>query len=167
MAGACRAACGVEVAAKWPNDLVVEDRKVGGLLAEASVEAGALRHLVLGIGVNVSTTPEDFPEDFRARATSLTMEGGEERHPALLVAFLTAFRRAYRPERPGFPDLVTAAYRRASATLGRRVRARTVAGGEIEGMAVDVDERGGLVVESGPRRAVVAFGEVEHLDGGR
>lgn len=150
MAEAAGAVC------KWPNDLLVGDRKVAGLLAEASVEGGELRHLVLGIGVNVTTAAEDLPEG----ATSLALEGIHSSPPALLGRFLGRFRFLYRPREPRFAEDVVDAYRGRCGTLGRRVRARTTGGRVVAGTALDVDGRGGLVTDVG----TVAFGEIEHLE---
>ncbi len=56
---------------KWPNDVQIDGRKVSGILMEMAAEATEVRHLVLGIGVNLNVDPAAFPEEFRARATSL------------------------------------------------------------------------------------------------
>ena len=149
--------------AKWPNDLLVGERKVGGILPEARVESG-LRHVVLGVGVNVSMTEEDFPEEILVTATSLGLEGVSIEPEELLGRFLSGFRAAYRPIDPDFGVHVVARYQGVCATIGRQVRARTVAGDEVEGLAVGVAPDGGLVVEAGGRRRSVGFGEVVHLD---
>ncbi|HEX2032431.1 MAG TPA: biotin--[acetyl-CoA-carboxylase] ligase [Actinomycetota bacterium] len=159
MAGAARAG----MAAKWPNDLVIADRKVGGILPEAKVSGGRLVHLVLGVGVNVSMAQDEFPPEVRAAATSLAREGGEGDAAALLGRFLVAFTASYRPADPGFADRVLGSYRAVCSTLGRRVRATTTEGLTVEGTAVDVDERGGLLVRVDGRVVAVAFGEVAHL----
>jgi BirA family biotin operon repressor/biotin-[acetyl-CoA-carboxylase] ligase len=149
--------------AKWPNDLLVGERKVGGILPEARVESG-LRHLVLGVGVNVSMTEEDFPEEILVTATSLGLEGVSIEPEDLLARFLSGFRAAYRPIDPDFGVHVVARYQGVCATIGRQVRARTVAGDEVEGLALGVAPDGGLVVEADGRRRSVGFGEVVHLD---
>jgi len=146
-----------DVACKWPNDLVIGERKVGGILAESAIERGELRHLVLGIGVNLGEPPEGVP-----KAGAL----GGVRDRELLEGFLRAFRAGYRPADEGFARTVLADYREASATLGCRVRATTVEGRAVEGVAVDVDERGGLVLETTSGPASVTFGDVEHLHPG-
>ncbi len=158
------AAAGAGVAAKWPNDLVIEGRKVGGILPEGNVAAGRLRHLILGIGVNVTTADHEFPHELRGRATSLVEAGGDPDAAGLLARFLTGFRAAYRPADEGFAADVLGRYRPACATLGRRVRATTIHGDAVEGTAVDVDENGALVIGVDGRRVAVAFGEVAHLD---
>lgn len=149
--------------AKWPNDLLVGERKVGGILPEARVESG-LRHLVLGVGVNVSMTEEDFPEEILVTATSLGLKGVSIEPEELLGRFLSGFRSEYRPDEPDFGAHVVAGYQGVCATIGRQVRARTVAGDEVEGLAVGVAPDGGLVVEADGRRRAVGFGEVVHLD---
>jgi BirA family transcriptional regulator, biotin operon repressor / biotin---[acetyl-CoA-carboxylase] ligase len=142
---------------KWPNDLVVEDRKVGGILVEARVAAGQMEHAVVGIGLNLSMEPKDFPPDVRDRATSLRAEGIAADAGSILTRFLANLLV------PRGPEQILAAYRPVCATLGRRVRAGTVSGQEVEGRAIDLDDQGGLVMETpgGPRR--VGFGEVLHL----
>lgn len=142
---------------KWPNDLVVEERKAGGILVEARVAAGRLEHAVVGVGVNVATAPGDFPPELRGRATSLAAEGIPADPRAILTGFLAGLRV------PRAPAEIVAGYRRVCASLGRTVRARTTDGSEVEGDAVDLDERGGLVVDTAQGRRTVAFGEVDHL----
>ncbi|MGH2724699.1 MAG: biotin--[acetyl-CoA-carboxylase] ligase [Actinomycetota bacterium] len=158
-----RAARPAPVVAKWPNDLLVGEKKVGGILPEARVRAGSIEHLVLGIGVNVTTAPDDLPPDVREVATGLAAEGGPADPATLLAAFLTGFRNAYRPWEPGFVGRVVGEYAKVCATIGRRVRVTTTSGRTVEGVATGVDERGALVVAAGGRTEPVAFGEVAHL----
>jgi BirA family transcriptional regulator, biotin operon repressor / biotin---[acetyl-CoA-carboxylase] ligase len=154
------AACGglTEVGCKWPNDLVVGDRKLAGILPEAAISDGRLRHLVIGIGLNVAMEEGDFPEGVRPQATSLAREGGVVPAPDVLHHFLSGFREAY-------PDPTSAleAYRRRCTTLGRRVRATETGGRVVEGRAATIDDRGGLVVETAEGPRTIAFGEVQHL----
>ncbi len=164
MADACRELAGASVACKWPNDLVVGERKVGGILAESRVEDGVVAYVVIGVGVNVGMQAEDFPEDLRRTATSLAVEG-QIVHPALLVrGYLERLAVGLLPEAPGLASEVLEAYRERCVSLRRSVRATTTAGAEVEGLAVDLDERGGLVIEAEDGRHVVAFGEIAHLD---
>jgi BirA family biotin operon repressor/biotin-[acetyl-CoA-carboxylase] ligase len=163
MAEACPRLPDGAVRTKWPNDLVVRGRKLGGLLPEGRVEGGTLRSLVLGVGVNATMSEEDLPPDLRATATSLAIEGAPVEPEDLLGRFLSGFRAAYRPIDPDFGTHVLARYRGSCATIGRRVGARTTDGSVVEGSAVDLDPDGGLVIEDGGRRTV-AFGEVVHLD---
>jgi BirA family biotin operon repressor/biotin-[acetyl-CoA-carboxylase] ligase len=141
----------------WPNDLLVGPAKVGGILAESSVapDGSALAHVVIGSGVNL-VAPEDMPG-----AVGL---GTDVDPTELLGAFLRSFRRGYHPSAKSFADDVTTRWRTVAATLGRRVLATTTGGGSVEGVAVDLDRSGGLVVETDRGREVVTFGALEHLD---
>ncbi|MDP9243179.1 MAG: biotin--[acetyl-CoA-carboxylase] ligase [Actinomycetota bacterium] len=155
VADACRDVAAVEAGCKWPNDVLVRDRKLAGILAEASVAEGRLRHLVLGVGVNLAPPPVGL-----TGATGL--EGADA--AGLLGSFLSGFREAYRPREPGFAADVVRRHRERSVTIGRRVRAQTVSGEVVEGDAVGIDDRGGLLVATDGGVAVVGFGEVLHLD---
>ena len=139
---------------KWPNDVLVDGRKTAGILVESRVAGDRFEHVVLGIGVNLGTPPEDLPD-----AGAVEAEGG-----ALLTAFLGDFAHRYRPGDPAFAQDLMAAYRARCITLGARVRATTVRGATVEGEAVDVDEAGGLVVRTADGLELVRFGEVEHLE---
>ena len=154
MASACLELADQRTACKWPNDLLVAGRKAGGIIAESRVAAGAFEHVVLGVGINLGTPPADVPEAGAVDAAD----------DELLEAFLSAFVRAYQPVHPAFAGGVVASYREVCATLGTRVRATTSTGELIEGDAIDVDERGGLVVRTRAGDDVVRFGEVEHLE---
>ncbi|HEV7863029.1 MAG TPA: biotin--[acetyl-CoA-carboxylase] ligase, partial [Acidimicrobiia bacterium] len=126
MAAGVAACDGVEAAAgfrpqlKWPNDLVVGDRKLAGLLTEST--PGEVTAVILGLGVNV--TAAAYPAELAGTATS----GEEEaRRPVdradLLVAFLTALEARYAAVlAPGGRESTMEAYRADSASIGRRVR---------------------------------------------
>ena len=155
MAEAARISCGAKVRCRWPNDLMVGESKAGGVLAESVVAEDRISYVVLGVGVNVSGAPAEVSE-------AASLGGGDP--AALLSAFLRGFRWRYRPAEPEFADEVLDAWREVSVTLGRRVRAETLHGCTVEGTALDVDERGNLVVDVDGARETVGFGEVAHLD---
>jgi BirA family biotin operon repressor/biotin-[acetyl-CoA-carboxylase] ligase len=163
LAECCPTSRAGRITTKWPNDLMAGERKVGGILPEARVEGSVVRHLVLGIGVNVGLREADLPGPLGATASSLAIEGAEISMEDLLACFLAGFRSAYHPPDPAFGTLAVARYRAHCATIGRRVRATTVGGRAVEGTATGLDDHGGLVVE-GDTPQVVAFGELEHLD---
>jgi BirA family biotin operon repressor/biotin-[acetyl-CoA-carboxylase] ligase len=154
MVEACRELGEAAAACKWPNDVLVDGRKAAGILAESSVADGRIEHVVLGIGANLGKPPHDVPLAGAVRADAAELLGG----------FLSAFVRGYRPGDGDFANAVTAAHAAVSATLGTRVRAATEDGTVVEGDAIAVDERGGLVVRTASGERLVRFGEVEHLE---
>lgn len=135
----CRqlAGMGVEAALKWPNDVMLQTRKVAGILSEAA--GGAL---VVGVGVNVNVAA--FPDDLACEATSLMLQAGRSfDRVELLSGFLRHFGELY-----GNPAGIAPAYRRWSQTLGTRVRV-VLAERAIEDQAIDIDGTGALVLGAG------------------
>jgi BirA family transcriptional regulator, biotin operon repressor / biotin---[acetyl-CoA-carboxylase] ligase len=154
-AGSARDLTGLDVRCKWPNDLVIDGRKLGGILAEAvSGGDGELAHIVIGSGINIVP-----PTDVRDAAGL-----GEAVDPTeLLGGFLRRFSADYGEAGVGAAPRALRRWRTVSDTLGRSVRARQLDGEAVEGVALDVDEHGGLVVDTSTGLATVRFGEVEHL----
>jgi BirA family biotin operon repressor/biotin-[acetyl-CoA-carboxylase] ligase len=152
------AVAGVDAQLKWPNDLVVGDRKLAGLLAQAEVSGtGEPRVVVVGAGCNVSQ--DAFPAHLAATATSCELEAGHAvDREALLMVFLDELTRRFASL-----EQVAVDYRARLGTLGRAVRV-DLGDDAIDGIAVDVDAVGRLEVErSDGSRVTVAVGDVVHL----
>jgi BirA family biotin operon repressor/biotin-[acetyl-CoA-carboxylase] ligase len=166
-ATAVRRVTGVPATLKWPNDLLVGDRKLAGILAEQSGDA-----IVVGLGLNVSATRDELPEAAGGAlpATSLGLEQASSLDRAdLLTALLGEFESWYRAWRradpPGDPGAsgLRRAYLDLSATVGRDVRVERPAGQVTAGRATGLGPDGQLIVE-GPRgREAVSAGDVRHL----
>ncbi|MEI6225183.1 MAG: biotin--[acetyl-CoA-carboxylase] ligase [Deltaproteobacteria bacterium] len=156
---ACRKA-GVEVGIKWPNDLLVGERKVAGILTELSAEPDLVHWVVLGIGVNLNSGSGDFPADLRGVATSLSIERGQPVPRALFAAALLSELEQWldRHAADGFGP-VREAWRERSVTLGREVRV-DADGGEISGVAEDIDASGALLVRGRSGLVRVVSGDV-------
>src|SRR5207244_12684605 len=107
---------------------------------------GRLVHVVVGVGVNLEQSAEDFPIELRGSATSIAVEGGRPDAPALLFEFLLRLKRFGDPSRAGFREMVLDVYRRVRQTIGRTVRATTASGGLVEGRATGVGAWGGMLV---------------------
>ncbi len=154
---------GVEAGIKWPNDLLAGDRKVAGILTEMAAEPDAVQWVVLGVGVNLNARPEDFPDDLRARATSLAIERGQPVPRALFAAALLARLEEWidRHADEGFGP-VRRAWVERSVTLGRRVEAE-VEGRLVEGVADDLDASGALLVRTAGGVVRVVAGDVQIL----
>ena len=149
MATAIRDVAGVEVLCKWPNDLLLGDAKVCGILVESVIAGDRIRHIAVGLGVNL-TRPDEVPD----AAGIGSVEEGD-----LLATFLSRFREGY--ER--LPAGVVEGWSAMSATLGRRVEVRRLLAEPIVGTAVRVDDRGALIVQTLLDRVTVTSGEVHHL----
>lgn len=158
LADAVAAVAGVRAGLKWPNDLVVRDRKLAGLLAEADLAGGRVRAVVVGAGCNLA--PGAYPAALAERATSVEAEAGRPAdRDAVLGEFLDALAR-----RLGDLDGLVVAYRDHSATLGRRVRVDLGGGRVLTGTAADLTPVGGLVVrDAAGADHTVAVGDVVHL----
>lgn len=155
--GACAGLA--EVGLKWPNDVVAPDgTKLGGLLVEVASEADAVRHAVAGFGINVNWARIDMSADLRDAATSLLeLTGGEVDRASLLGDLLQRLEAEIEALEAGRSPLPR--YRAACCTLGADVVVETPTG-RLAGQAVDVDERGALLVETEGRLTAVASGEV-------
>ncbi|HCO03124.1 MAG TPA: biotin--[acetyl-CoA-carboxylase] ligase [Actinobacteria bacterium] len=158
MAEACETAH-VDVRCKWPNDLRCRDRKLGGVLSEASVQGGRLGHVVVGTGVNLTQTTEDFPPELRGSAISVAMAGGDPDGSSLLTTYLSRLKDWAAA--PSGPELLTV-FRSRCETLGRTVRAATPYG-DVEGVAVDITDAGELVVTNANGTYLVGYGEIVHI----
>jgi len=152
MADAVQRVAGFHPGLKWPNDLVVDDRKLAGLLAESDGDA-----VVVGIGVNVEW--HEFPQDLAATATACNLEAGRSiDRRELLVAFLDAFEPRYAKL-----DAVVDEYRRRLTTLGRQVRVERT-DGDLVGRATGDEAGGELVVDvDGTGPVTLHVGDVIHL----
>lgn len=141
---------------KWPNDVLVEDGKVAGILVER-VETRSGAAAVLGIGLNVGQTRPELPVP---SATSVLLATGSVPERTLLLESLLAhLREQYDVWSAGGGARLRPAYLSACVTVGRRVRVVLPGGGELTGTATDVDVGGRLVVGGTP----VAAGDVVHV----
>ena len=156
---------GVDARLKWPNDLVVGERKVGGVLVEASAGTGGLETAVVGIGINMALDPASVPPELRGAITSVRAEAG--RDPGIAAAAAAVLDRLavwYDALARDGPPRVLAAWRaRSLPWWGRAVEARC---GDVtlRGVARGLDGRGALILDlvDGSQRAVLS-GEVREL----
>lgn len=154
----------VDAALKWPNDLLVQDAKCAGILAEVAGDA-----VVVGIGLNVTTRVAELPPVTGLPATSLQLAGAKstDRDP-LLKALLRGFARWYAGWREAGGDAelcgLLGAYRRGCSTIGRTVRVQVPGGDDLTGEATGVDAAGQLVIRTadGTEKRVSA-GDVLHV----
>lgn len=161
---ALRTVAAVDAALKWPNDVLIEGRKVAGILAEVAVH-GSTPSVVVGIGLNVSLTKEELPVP---TATSLVLENAAVADRDTL---LRAILRGIGAEVDSWRDSnwntehLAARYRERCDTIGRPVRVELPGDRQILGAATDVDNQGRIVVrvDDSDEIIAVAAGDVTHL----
>ena len=137
---------------KWPNDVLFNQKKVAGLLAEKTSSG-----VIVGVGINVSTSKEALPV---AHATSIFLATDLQiNRNELLAKILMNLQRDLQEWQSGI-DL-TSKYRSLSATIGSQVRIALPDGSSVEAKAVDIDETGSLHLDNGQ---LITVGDVIHLD---
>jgi BirA family transcriptional regulator, biotin operon repressor / biotin---[acetyl-CoA-carboxylase] ligase len=145
-----------KLACKWPNDVMVEDRKIAGILVETETGAGGLEAVVVGIGINLAAAPlaTETP------AISVAALGCACPAPGVVLERLAAHFDIWleRWRRAGFAP-VRKAWRAAAAALGQPIRVR-LEGIELHGRFRDLDEEGGLLLETADGLRRISAGEV-------
>lgn len=155
---------GVSASVKWPNDVLVDDKKIAGILVEAHKRAGAWG-IVIGWGINISQLPAELPGDF---ATSVDIAAGQhvDRQQLCADAALAVGEAVHEWKtltRPSHWDAFRARYTQRSTTLGTHVKAHLPGGDELEGIAVDIGPVGQLIIEKNGNTHQVHAGDVVHL----
>ena len=147
---------------KWPNDVLVADKKVSGILAEASAD---LSCVVVGFGINVNQTKAQLPVE---SATSLLVETGmPSNRDQLLAAVIKNLKKLYQELTAAGGDAQASGLREAilkiSATVGQQVSVEFPDGKKAFGKAQDIDPAGRLVLETSSETLTVSAGDVLHL----
>jgi BirA family biotin operon repressor/biotin-[acetyl-CoA-carboxylase] ligase len=156
---AIRDQAGITPEIKWPNDILIKGRKVAGVLTELSAELDHIKHLTLGVGVDVNLNASEFPAELRKTATSLKIESGRPIHRAdLAAAILRELDRDYERIRSRRFDEVADEWEAHCTTLGRRV---TIQVGDrvLQGEAEALDDDGALLLRT-------QHGHLERIIGG-
>ena len=154
---------GVRCRLKWPNDVLVEEQKLAGILLER-VETPARAYAVVGVGLNVSATREELPVE---TATSLRLCGASSLDRAeLLRQLLHSFTAGYTRWQAAKGDPAAGllpAYLRCCDTVGRVVRVSLPTGETVRGTATGVDGSGRLVVSTSDGETTLGAGDVVHV----
>lgn len=157
---AVREATRLPVVLKWPNDILIGEKKVVGILGEMIAEVDLVRFVVLGIGINVNVSKKGFPAELKDIATSLSVELGHGLSRSdLLCAVLERFEHYYELLLKEGPAPVLDAWRALPNILGGNVSAETPEG-LWQGKAVDIDEEGALLMDVGGEVRKVTAGDV-------
>ncbi len=158
--------CGVCARVKWPNDVLLNGKKCGGVLVEMAGEAETVRHVVIGVGINVSQSAAQLPRDARQAATSVRLACGRAPRRARIAVEVVNRIVACEGGRR-LPDDLLLRWRARDVCLGARV-AVAAPEGRVEGVGEAVDELGRLVVRRADGARVTCLaGDVTVLGVGR
>lgn len=160
VARAIEGVCGVEAGIKWPNDVVLNGKKICGILTEMNVETDYIQYVVIGVGINVNL--DAMPEEIEQTATSILLESGKETARAeLLQEVLKRFEENYETyERDLNLSNMLEEYNRHLVNRNKQVRVLDPKG-EYDGMARGINARGELLVETADGKTVEVYaGEV-------
>lgn len=150
---------GLKPGIKWPNDILIQGRKISGILTEAVTDMDGIEYIITGIGINVNQVQADFPEEFRHTATSVREELRQDvaRIPLLQELLLNLERRYQQMLAGGFAEILEEV-RRRSTVIGKDVNLDGLQG-VTSGRAIDIDNNGFLMVRD-------ASGNIHHVMSG-
>jgi len=151
---------GLEARLKWPNDCLIGNKKVAGILLELSAELDKVDFVIIGVGINVNQSQNDFPVSLKRTATSLLIESEKKiSRVELLKSFLKNLENIY----VNFKSFGLKYYRedikKYSTLLGKKVKLQ-YGKEKLKGMVKDIDENGSLILETRKGKRTVTAGEV-------
>jgi len=156
----------LRVRIKWPNDIMVREKKLAGILTQVSTEMDAVDYIVVGLGLNVNTPLKSFPDDLRNRATSIRAET-KQPFPRirLLRLYLEIFENRYETFRLSGFQPVLERWKELADIIGRKIRVDLL-NHHYKGEVVDIDHDGVLILRerNGTLQRIVS-GDVTALDG--
>jgi BirA family biotin operon repressor/biotin-[acetyl-CoA-carboxylase] ligase len=139
---------GLDAKIKWPNDILIEGKKACGILTEMRTSVVEINYIILGIGLNANFDVKELPRDFSNNSTTLKQELGKAVDlTELLLNILDELEQNYKLLQSRESSKILDLWRRYSDTLGKNVRITTNQD-SFEGMAVDVDETGALLIKN-------------------
>ncbi|MHC1592909.1 MAG: biotin--[acetyl-CoA-carboxylase] ligase [Methermicoccaceae archaeon] len=138
---------GLDARIKWPNDVLIGNKKVCGILNEMSATPDGVNYVIIGIGINVNVDTKKMPRELREKATSVQSELGEPvDRVSLLQQVLVEFEESYKMFHEQFSNVLDE-WKSLSDTIGKRVEVKTPSE-TIDGEAVGVDTDGGLIIRT-------------------
>lgn len=161
---ALQRSCSIPVSIKWPNDLVISNKKLGGILTEVRADPDLVALAVIGMGINVNMDYRGLPDIIRHIATSVRIETGiNHSRNEIIIQLLKEFEQCYSILKKEGKKPLLDAWRKNSSTLGRKVNV-IMHGVSWSGIAEDIDDNGMLILKmrSG-RRKTISSGDIAFL----
>jgi BirA family biotin operon repressor/biotin-[acetyl-CoA-carboxylase] ligase len=156
--------CPGKISLKWPNDVLINEKKISGILSQAKITANQLNFIILGIGINVNMNQGRFSEEIRKTATSLSIETGREiSRQDVLISLYENLEKWYKHlTQQGFGG-VKLKWLSLTSMIGRNVEV-VFKNETIEGKAADIDDNGSLIiVVDGNKKVHVSAGDTTIL----
>ena len=156
----CRAISrlGLEAGIKWPNDILIQEKKVSGILTELGAQMDRLDYVVVGVGLNANNDTAAFPSQWRSTSMAAELGRGIDRC-ALIAAILNKMEKAIDNMES---QEIYEEWRSLSLSLGKRVRISS-AEGDLTGQVVDLDGDGALILQQGREKRRILAGDCIHL----
>ena len=138
---------GLNAAIKWPNDILIDGKKVCGILIENSIMSGKFEFSVIGVGINTNICPLSLPRELEDKATSLKYELNQEiDNDKFLESILSEIGLYYNIFRTGELDSLLNEWKELSCVLGQEIMAYSE-GESLDGKALDIDDKGNLIIQ--------------------
>ncbi|MGL4669158.1 MAG: biotin--[acetyl-CoA-carboxylase] ligase [Methanobacteriaceae archaeon] len=139
---------GVDAKIKWPNDVLVDNKKISGILTEANANFNTLDYVVVGIGIDTNLNPETFSEELRANTTTLKRELDQEINDfEIIPKLLKEMEEVYNLFKEEEYEKILSQWRELSQTIGKSVKIRQPLGKVLEGYAIGINNEGVLIIE--------------------
>ena len=148
---------------KWPNDIIFDNRKVVGILTEMSAAIEQVNYIVIGVGINANIAADEFPADIKKIAASLSeMNDGKNIQRAdFFRSVLAECDKLYADINSNGFDKIFKLWRKYNITLNKNVKVISAESGDIfTGKAIDIDNEGALIVDTGTELKTVYAGDV-------
>jgi BirA family biotin operon repressor/biotin-[acetyl-CoA-carboxylase] ligase len=153
---ALRKITGLDVTIKWPNDLIVSDKKLGGILTEMRIASNLIKYAITGVGINVNMDSDALPDVIKNVATSVKIETGMlHSRPEIIIEILNEIDHWYRILKEKKKRQLLSQWKELTSTLGKKVK--IILGKErLTGLAKSIDGEGMLIVKlpSGALRVI-------------
>jgi BirA family biotin operon repressor/biotin-[acetyl-CoA-carboxylase] ligase len=144
---------------KWPNDVLIGERKIAGVLVQSAIEGDVLQYAIVGIGINVNVT--DFPAELLSTATSIALEKAAVQREQLLANLLFEFEELYgKMNLTSWDDFSELIAKHSSYLQNCHVEIKTT-DGVTEGTTAGLDPFGGLILKTVTGQVVIYSGEVK------
>ncbi len=151
---------------KWPNDILIDGRKIAGILLQSKITSQTVEYLIVGIGININQKQEDFPPELRNTATSLRMVTGKSWNlEELLAQFLVNYYRDVNRAIASDFEGIVPIYERKLIHRGKHVQVKLPAH-VIEGEMLGIDEKGYLLLETAEGKRQITAGDLWEIKNG-